>query len=158
MESQHRISPTEAATDYEPSREVQCILRDRCKSLFTLKPLTQFSRRDAYFALFLVCSLLVFWKELVALSTFSLSHDYASHILLVVPISAVLIYWNRQRIFSITKAGPIPGTVLLLTGIGLFWIGERKILSFAQSNELSVVTLAIVTIWIAGFILFYGIH
>ena len=124
--------------------------------MFTVKQLTPFSRRHASFAVFFLCSLVVFWKALVALFTYSLSYDYASHIVLVLPTSAVLIYWKRKRIFSVAKTGFVPGTFLLLTGIVVFWIGERRILLFTQSNQLSVVTLAIVTIWIAGFVLFYG--
>ena len=125
-------------------------------SLFIRKQRTQFTRRDASFAVFLLCSLVVFWKALVALFTYSLSHDYASHIVLVVPVCAFLIYCKRPRIFSVAKAGLVPGTFLLTTGIVLFWIAERKVVSSMQSNDLSVITLAIVIVWIAGFILFYG--
>ena len=58
------------------------------------------SRRHLSFLLFFVGSLFVFWKPLNGLIRFSLTHDYGSHIILVVPASAYIIYVKRREIFA----------------------------------------------------------
>src|ERR1700758_5367861 len=52
-------------------------------------------RRDGCFVLFLAASVVFFWAPLNNLISFSLTRDYASHIILVVPVSASLIYLKR---------------------------------------------------------------
>jgi exosortase len=108
------------------------------------------------FVLFLAVSVAVFWMPLKSLITFSLSRDYASYIILVVPVSAYLIYVKRREIFSSARTAVIPGSILFLTGTVLWWLAEKSAFSTLRENQPSVIALAIVLIWISGFIFFYG--
>ena len=54
---------------------------------------------DLYFWSFVAVSCLVFWAPIRNLITFSLAHDYASHVLLIAPLSIFLIYLRRHEIF-----------------------------------------------------------
>lgn len=130
----------------------------RHASLFILKQLARPSPREACFVTFLICSLVAFWKPLISLFAFSLAHDYASHIVLILPISSFLLYLKRQQISAVAKPGIVPGILLLMAGIALLWTAEKDVLSFMKSNELTFVVLAIVIIWIAGFILCFGVR
>jgi exosortase len=114
------------------------------------------SRRDWGFVLFLATSIVVFWVPLKNLFSFSLSRDYASHLILVVPVSASLIYLKRNEIFSAMRTGIIPGSILFLIGGVLWWLAEKSAVSSVRDNQHSLVTLAIVVIWISGFIFCYG--
>jgi exosortase len=108
------------------------------------------------FFLFLVASVLVFWTPLRSLISFSLTYDYGSYILFVVPISAYLIYEKRDEIFSTAHADVLAGSVLSLTGILLWWFAERHSPPSLQGSSFSLVVLAIVIVWISGFIFCYG--
>lgn len=108
------------------------------------------------FLLFLVGSALVFWMPLRRLVSFSLTYDYGSYILFVVPVSAYLIYEKRDEISSAAHANLLAGSVLCLVGIALWWFAERHSPPSLQGSSLSLLVLAIVIIWISGFILCYG--
>src|SRR2546429_9414890 len=55
------------------------------------------SRPDFYFWLFVTGSCLAFWAPVRNLITFSLTHDYGSHILLIVPLRISLIYLRLHQ-------------------------------------------------------------
>jgi Transmembrane exosortase (Exosortase_EpsH) len=126
--------------------------------LSTLSPRSKLSARDLGFLIFLTASVAVFWKPLQNLFTFSLAQDYATHIILIVPVSAGLIYLKRSDVFSLVRTAPLPGSVLFLAGT-ILWCFAARCASWPFLDlELSLITLAIVLIWISGFILFYGMH
>ena len=114
------------------------------------------SRRDWGFILFLAASVVAFWKPLADLFSFSLSRDYASHIILIIPISAYFIFRKRTEIFSAAKTAPVPGILIFLAGNVVLWLALRRAESPLHDNGLSLSTLAIVVIWISAFIIFYG--
>jgi len=101
-------------------------------------------------------SLVVFWKPLTGLIRFSLTHDYGSYIILVAPASAYIIYLKRREIFSQLQSGLLAGSILFLAGAILYWFSHRRVLTFLQSGYESAEILAIVILWISGFILAYG--
>jgi len=115
----------------------------------------QLSRRDLGFILFLVSSVAIFWSPLKGLVRFSFTHDYASHIVLILPVSVYLIYLKRGATFSTVKSGILPGSVLFLIGAILWVIGSIYSSPFRQ-DELSLITLAIVLVWLSGFLFCYG--
>ena len=118
----------------------------------------ELAHRHLGFAIFLVASSAVFWKPLANLIAFSLSHDYASHIILIVPVSAVLVYLKRDQIFSTVRADPIAGSGLFLAGMIVWWLAERRVDASVQGNELTLVSLAIVVVWFSGFVFWYGLR
>jgi exosortase len=113
-------------------------------------------RRHLGFLLFVVGFVLVFWMPLRRLISFSLTHDYGSYIIFVVPASAYLIYLKRHEIFSSVQADLRAGSVLFLAGTILWWLAERYSPPSPQGDYLSLVILAIVIIWMSGFIFCYG--
>ncbi|MCU1307813.1 MAG: hypothetical protein JWN45_2508, partial [Acidobacteriaceae bacterium] len=62
--------------------------------------LSELSRRNNYFGLFIAISGLAFWGPIKQLTEFAMSHDYGSHILLIVPVSILLVYLRRDEVFS----------------------------------------------------------
>src|SRR5579864_876355 len=94
------------------------------------------SRRHLYFCLFVLGSCFVFWIPLRNLIRFSLTRDYASHILLIAPISAYLIYVQRREVFSKAQFHFFAGSSLFLGGLILGWMGYVK--SHASNDFLSV--------------------
>ena len=114
------------------------------------------SRRHLSFLLFFLGSLFVLWRPLSGLVSFSLTHDYGSHIALVAPASVYIIYLKRREIFSNLQSSLFAGSTLFLAGAILYWLSHRRALPFLQSGYDSAEILAIVVLWISGFILVYG--
>jgi exosortase len=116
---------------------------------------SQLFRRHLGFLFFFCASVLVFWMPLRRLISFSLTYDYGSYIIFIVPVSAYLVYQKRREIFSKVQAGLLVGSVLLLAGAILWWLAEKHSPSL-EGNYFSLLILAIVIIWMAGFIFCYG--
>jgi exosortase len=115
------------------------------------------SRRHAIFVAFIVVSSLAFYKTLSAVIRYSLaSSDSGSHIVLVPIIFFFLLYLERKRIFSITRPSIVPGASLALLAIFLYWLANRSSFPLEVNWQLSLETLCVVLIWIAGFLLCYG--
>ena len=119
--------------------------------------LKQDSSRHAWFIAFLVVSSLVFRSELSALFRFSMVEDYASHIVLVPLIVAFLLFTERRRIFAVTRSGAAAGIALIGIGVLLYWLGGRASSQLATDYSLSLQSLAVVILWIGGFLFCYGI-
>src|SRR4051812_15593516 len=120
---------------------------------------SEFSRRNLYFYLFVAVSSLAFWVPISQLVTFSLSHDYGSHILLIVPLSIFLIYLRRHEIWSDVQAAPkrkeiiIAGSSLFLLALIFLLISKYQPLS---TEKLSLEILSLVTLWISIFVFCYS--
>jgi exosortase len=112
--------------------------------------------RHLGFAIFLISSVTFFWKPIGNLIGFSLSHDYASHIILIVPLSAVLIWQRRDQIFSNTRSAHLAAAALFVIGTLSGWLADRYMLASSGDDRLSLVTLSIVIIWFSGFMFWYG--
>lgn len=112
------------------------------------------SLRHLYFCLFVAVLSLAFWVPIKQLITFSLAHDYGSHILLIIPLSAGLIYLEREEVFSGAGVDLVAGLIVLV--LGLILLLAARDFSPLQSEKLSVEILALVVLWISGFVLCYG--
>jgi exosortase len=113
-------------------------------------------RRNIYFALLIVASLLAFWAPIKNLVEFVTSHDYASHILLIAPLSMFLVYIKRQKIFSVNstrKQTIIAGSGLFLLALIFVLISKYQPLS---TEKLSLEILSLVILWISVFVFCYG--
>lgn len=108
-------------------------------------------------AIFWILSLLLFWQPLRALAALSFRDENSAHILLIPAISALLIYLARRRIFRQQRSSLLPGAPMLLVMVFL-WFGLQGPLAFLDPRDrLSVQTALIVLVWVAGFVLCYGI-
>lgn len=110
-----------------------------------------------YFFAFLALSAAVFWGPLVSLIKYSREHESSSHIILIPFISAGLVYLARKRIFEGHRKGLVTGTILVSSGLAGYWLVLIQPTPWADGNRLAGIMLAIVTIWIGGFVFFFGV-
>jgi exosortase len=111
-------------------------------------------RRHLYFLFFVLASFFALWTPLRQLVSFSLTHDYGSHILLIVPISTYLIYLKRREVFSNVQTKLFTGSSLLVAG-AMSWLAAHHY-SPIHTDYFSLEIAAIILLWISGFILCYG--
>lgn len=103
--------------------------------------------------LFLV---ILFWRPLSMLVSFSLRHDYCSHILLMPLISAGLFRQGRLAEPRIADYSLRAGAFPFVSGIILCWLVEHYSHEFSEADLLSLTTFSLIVAWIGAFVLFYG--
>jgi len=117
-------------------------------------------RRDAAFLLLIGCTLLVFWARLKALLAFSLEYreyQHYSHIMLVPLVSAALLCMERKRVFEQAQWSAAAGTSVTAAGMAVFLASHAVPSSWSMNDSLSLSLLGMVTTWLGGFILCYGL-
>lgn len=107
-------------------------------------------------AAFVVASLLVFWPAISALALFSFQHEFSSHALLIPALSLYLLYIERRLVFRREQSAIAPGCILILAGAGLYWWVMAHEAAKGPAQFLPGATLAIVVIWMGGFLACYG--
>ena len=90
-----------------------------------------------------------------ALIEFSLANPTASHLIAVPIVTVVLMYQNRESIFSSIRFAPWSGVALVVTGLALT-LGGRLTTAGPLEGSLSVLVAGIIVSWIGGFLLFFG--
>jgi exosortase len=113
-------------------------------------------RRHILFLCVVIGVGLASWNSIKQLVGFSLTHDYGSHILLALPVCIYLVVRNRSEIFANAKGSAATGLSLAVLGGSLvlaahFW-------SVIRAESLSVEIVALVVLWIAAFLLCYGVR
>lgn len=108
------------------------------------------------FGVFLFLSTIVFWRTLGALITYSLHHESASHIILIPLVSAYLLFTERRMIFTSVRPSVAVGMGMTIIAATVYWTVNRGVLLLQQDESLSAATLAIVLLWIGGFLASYG--
>jgi exosortase len=111
-----------------------------------------------WFALFSVLALATFRRPLGTLVSLSLRDDRYSHVLLIPIISGSLVYLQRRAIFSFQRYSLSQGVPLLVGGVALFTFVQTRLLTLNPIDRLSIVVLVIVLVWMAGFVLCYGLQ
>jgi exosortase len=118
----------------------------------------QLFQRHLGFLVFVFVTVLAFWMPLGRLINFSRTTDYGSHILFIAPVSLYLVYAKRDEFFSAVRFDVLAGSILFLAGAVLWWFAERSTeKSSLQGSSFSLVVLALVIIWMSGFVFCYGI-
>ena len=114
-------------------------------------------RAHTEFAGLLTASVLVFGRTLHALALFSLDHEASSHILLIPVVSLCLLYAERSRIFRVVRTSLVVGGAVVLAAIALYLyvVSHESVRDPEQC--MSSATLAIVLLWLGGFLLCYGV-
>ena len=115
------------------------------------------SKAHLAFGSFLIVSTIVFWRTLIAWFEYSVHNPSGSHIVLIPLVSAFLIFRERQRIFSRVRPSMIAGIGVMLLGVALHWTATRNPLSWQGDDSLSGAALAILLIWVGGFLASYGV-
>jgi exosortase len=110
--------------------------------------------RHLKFSLAVAGSLVVGWRPLLGTFVLALRRDEYTHILLIIPISAALVYTQWPSPKADCKTNNPIGAVLLILAV-LFGVGMFKAQSDAQ---LTWGMLALVTWWLGAFIVCYGLR
>lgn len=116
------------------------------------------SKRNLLFVLLFVGSLVAFLTPLVHLASLALQNVEYNHILLIPFVSLTLLYLGRQRIFADAGYSWGLGALLLLLGIVGDWSSTEYSARLAPDSDLFLRILSLVAVWIAAFILCYGIR
>lgn len=114
-------------------------------------------RRSLCFAFLLAASCLLFRMPLKNLAVFATTHDYGSHIFLIVPISVYLIYLRRGQVFSEVQSDVLPSSILFLAAGALKSVADT-FNARGGSDYLWLEVVAVLLFWTAVFIVCYGIH
>jgi exosortase len=109
------------------------------------------------FGVLVIVSAILFWRTLGAWIAYSVHNPSGSHIVLIPLVSAFLIFRERQRIFSRVRPSMIAGIGVMLLGVTLHWTASRNPFSWQGDDSLSAAALAILLIWVGGFLAFYGL-
>jgi len=107
------------------------------------------------FGLFLLLSCTLFRAPLYALADLAIHDEHYSHIALIPFISAFLVYVKRKPVFRDYRFCPAVGLPLLAGGTALYFLASEI---FHGAPGLSYVVFTMVLVWIAGFVLCYGLQ
>ena len=113
-------------------------------------------RRFLYYGLWLVLSLAFFWRPCIALVRFSLANDNASHVVLIPFLSAWLIYIAKNKIFRLVFFDySLAGALLGISAVAYIWTWHSAA-RWTQADMLAGYVLALVFVWLSGFVFFFG--
>jgi exosortase len=115
------------------------------------------ARAHTAFVGLVIVSVIIFWKTFHALALFSLDHESSSHILLIPLVSIYLLWTERSRIFQVVRTSPASGSPLVLAAIALYLFMASRWSVQNPEQFLPGATLAIVLLWLGGFLLCYGV-
>jgi exosortase len=101
-------------------------------------------------------SIVLFWGPLRQLLSLSLNDQRYSHIVLIPVISAFVMYLERRTIFSSIEFRPGVGLPFLAAALAMYSLFALRILHSSANYTLSIVIVAIVLVWLAGYAVSYG--
>jgi exosortase len=115
------------------------------------------TRRNTLFGVFSFALLICCFGLLRQLVTVALNTDYGSHIILIPFISMTLIYLNRTRIFQAAGYSLRAGAVVMCIGVAVTIVASTANARLSENDYLSLMSVSTVTLWLGGFLLFYGV-
>jgi exosortase len=104
----------------------------------------------------LISTVMLFWQPLKAVARLSLHDDRYIEVLVAPILCALLIFWDRTRIFSNARYSPRLGIPLLLLGVLLCLTLVHGPSAHDEYARLELVIFAIVFTWVAAFVLCFG--
>ncbi len=108
------------------------------------------------YGLWLATSISFFWQPLTELVHFAIENDNASHVVVIPFLSAWILFHERKQIFPSVSydlpAALSPFFLTIFLGAWAFWSAAH----WSLAHRLTVYTLALVLVWIAGFAFFFG--
>jgi len=107
-------------------------------------------------AFLLAVSLLVGWRPLVDTFALALRDDAYTHILLILPISAVLIFREWQPLRPMLAPSARTGSALLAVAVLVAGLARVWSASLPSDVQLSIRMFALVLAWIGAFVLCFG--
>jgi exosortase len=112
--------------------------------------------RHRDFLLFWMFSSLPLLATLRAVGALSFRDENYSHIAVVPVISIFMIYVERRRIFRNCRFCPQAGFPFVFLGAILYVCINSSAASLPSGDRLSLAVFAVVVMWVASFVLFYG--
>jgi exosortase len=117
------------------------------------------ARRHALFVAYCLAVAAVHAPVLIALLGYSQQEAMsASHLPLIPIVSAVVVFQTRQSVFTSARWAVPAGVAVGMLGMALRVWAEMSRDRLPHEAWLSFALLALVLIWIAGFVAFYGGH
>lgn len=113
--------------------------------------------RHILFTIFLICSVVVFYKTAFALVEYSLHNDSSSHIMLIPFLVIFLIFLGREKIFATTRTSLLPGFGVIFVGAILFFLSRSGPIPQHGNWPLCITSFSIILVWVGGFLLCYGL-
>jgi exosortase len=117
---------------------------------------TKLARSQAGFFAFGLISLLVGWRPLVQTFSLAFRDDEYTHILLILPVSAALIFLDWKALRGLIVPRMRAGSVLLLTAILIAFCAHGRSASVTPDIQLSIAMCALVMGWIGAFVFWFG--
>jgi len=118
--------------------------------------MTTRNRLQAFGFLFLV-SILFWWHPLLATLGLALGDDAYTHILLILPLSASLIYLDRDALRSVRHGNIVAGLPVLVGAAVLGSVARWGHHVLSPDGQLSLALFALVTWWIGSVFLCFGL-
>ncbi len=110
------------------------------------------------FALLWALSILFWWHSLVMTLGLALANDAYTHILLILPLSAALIYLDSRTLRIDLQPSPSAGAALLALALLVGCYARWEMGSAPDDVRLSLAMFAVVTWWIASTALCFGLR
>ena len=107
--------------------------------------------------LLLAASVVLWWEAIVSTLRSALDNDAYTHILLIVPLSVSLIYFESRQRPVITEHRGWAGAILLGMASCLFGLATWNVGDFCSDLRLSLSMFALVLWWIGSVILCFGL-
>ncbi|MGA9542491.1 MAG: exosortase/archaeosortase family protein [Candidatus Sulfotelmatobacter sp.] len=102
-------------------------------------------------------SLAIWWSPLFSTFALALHDDQYTHILLILPVSAALIFMDWKPFEAHSRLSLLTGSVLLVAAAWSAFFMRWRAVSLPTDEQLSANMLALVVWWIAAFILCFGL-
>ena len=118
--------------------------------------MTKMTRHQAGLAVLLAFSLMVGWRPLLDTFTLSFINDEYTHILLILPISAALIFLEWRFLRTKLALSVRTGSVFLVAAVLIACSAVFESASLPTDVQLSIRMLALVLWWIGAFVLCLG--
>jgi exosortase len=118
--------------------------------------MAKLTKRQAGVALLFLLSLVVGWRPLIDTFALSVSKDEYNHILLILPVSAALIFLEWRSLSEKFAVGVRTGSTLLVIAVLIACSALAWSASLAADVQLSIRMFALVLWWIGAFVLCLG--
>jgi exosortase len=102
-------------------------------------------------------SFAIWWRPLIKTFALALRNDECTHIFLILPISAALILLQWKSLEPLVELSVRIGSALLVVAVLIAGVGKWVATGMPLDVQLSVSMLALVTWWLAAFVLCFGI-
>jgi len=120
--------------------------------------MTKVAQHQAGFVLLWAVSLIVWWRPLVATFALALRDDQYTHLLLILPISAALIFQERRTLRTMVTMNLRIGAAFLAFAVLIVLSALVWPVSLPPDVRLSLTMSALVVSWIGAFVLCFGLR